>query len=139
MDPQAALEKWRRAVARGDKATAREAKRDLQTWLRGGGFQPRWASPAEKAKFMGRARNPGRKVTRKRASKNPLRHFPKLKGRGRPTKLKTWELTTVLSNGAVGRSSMRATTEQAHAKANQILKKRYMGKKVREVIVDDGK
>lgn len=71
---------------------------------------------------------------------NPVRHFPKLKGRGRPSKLRTWEMTTVLTNGAVAvRSGLKATKEQAAAKAQKILGKRFKGKRVKEVILDDGK
>lgn len=74
------------------------------------------------------------------AKSNPLRHYPKLKGRGRPTKLKTWEMTTVLTNGAVAvRSGLKATSEQAAKRAQVILKKRFHGKRVREVLLDDGK
>jgi hypothetical protein len=73
------------------------------------------------------------------AKANPKRHFPKLAGRGRPTKVRTFKLTTVLSNGAKGHASIRTTHDKAHAEANRILKKTFQGKKVREVILDDGR
>lgn len=73
------------------------------------------------------------------AKANPKRHFPKLAGRGRPTKVRTFKLTTVLSNGAKGHSSIKTTHDKAHAEANRILKKTFQGKKVREVILDDGR
>lgn len=76
----------------------------------------------------------------KKRKKNPVRHFPKLKGRGRPTKLKTWEMTTVLANGRVAvRSGLKATKEQAFKKANSLLGRKFHGSKVREVILDDGR
>jgi hypothetical protein len=76
----------------------------------------------------------------RRAKKNPVRHFPKMKGRGRPAKVKTWEMTTVLTNGAVAvRSGLKATREQAAARAQKILGRKFQGKRVRELILDDGR
>jgi len=70
---------------------------------------------------------------------NPKRHYPKLEGRGRPQKKRTFKLTTELSNGAKGHSKMRGTRSQAEVLVNRILRKRYMGKAVKQVILDDGK
>ncbi len=42
MDPQACLQRWIYAVARGDAREAREAWEDLRDWLAKGGFEPKW-------------------------------------------------------------------------------------------------
>lgn len=70
---------------------------------------------------------------------NPKRHYPKLAGRGRPEKKRAFKLTTELSNGAKGHSKMRGTRSQAETLVNRIMRKRYMGKTVKQVILDDGK
>jgi hypothetical protein len=70
---------------------------------------------------------------------NPLRHFPKLKGRGRPSKVRSFELTTVLKGGAVAVKKFKGTKDSIYAKAQRIMKRKFHGKPVKEVIVDDGR
>jgi hypothetical protein len=41
MDPDATYERWLNALAEGDLREAREAHRDLMTWINNGGFLPR--------------------------------------------------------------------------------------------------
>jgi hypothetical protein len=52
MDPNACLERWRNAVARGDRREAQEARVDLQSWLTRGGFEPEWRNPRERNFFF---------------------------------------------------------------------------------------
>jgi len=163
MDPKETLRLWNvhlsnvvRALQQGNLQRARDEleqasdyEQHLVQWSFKGGKLPKGFDVAIKRSmritlkaveanvYTKGAVNPSRM---RRSKKNPVRHFPKLKGRGRPTKLKTWEMTTVLSNGAVAvRSGLKATTEQAHKRADAILKKRFKGRKVREVILDDGR
>jgi len=56
MDPQACLERWRRAVRAGDLDEAQEAAKDLREWIRGGGFEPKWKSNAEREAVRDTAR-----------------------------------------------------------------------------------
>ena len=68
---------------------------------------------------------------------NPLRHFPKLKGRGRPQKKKLFEMVTRLANGMVAEKKFRATRQEAHAMANRILKRKFEGSPVVEIMLED--
>lgn len=72
--------------------------------------------------------------------KNPLRHFPKLKGRGRPAKTRKWTIAMKLANGEVREKTFKATKELAYARAQRrIASGTYDGKKVAEVVLDDGR
>ena len=50
VDPQACYDRWRFARMQGDKEEAAEAWRDLNRWIRNGGFDPDW-SPKERDEF----------------------------------------------------------------------------------------
>lgn len=51
MDPQACLERWRDALANGNRSEARAARVDLVNWLSNGGFWPRGLTNVELAIF----------------------------------------------------------------------------------------
>jgi hypothetical protein len=51
MDPNACLERWRRALAGKNRSEARAARMDLVGWLRSGGFWPKNITTAELAIF----------------------------------------------------------------------------------------
>ncbi len=53
MDPNACLERWRNAVASGDRREAREARSDLKEWCYRGGFEPNWAHLGERLEVLG--------------------------------------------------------------------------------------
>lgn len=71
--------------------------------------------------------------------KNPVRHFPKMKGRGRPAKTKKWDMVTRLTDGKIAEKSFRATQSEAYAMARRIARRTFHGKRVAEIILDDGK
>ncbi len=75
-------------------------------------------------------RNPG----------NPLRHFPKLKGKGRPAHKRKWDMVTRLANGMIAEKTFKATKDQAYRKAQRLLTngKSYEGSTIKEIILDDG-
>lgn len=55
MDPDATLRRYWDALLEGDLEEAADAKRDLLTWIRRGGFEPNWkASGHSRAAFMGK-------------------------------------------------------------------------------------
>lgn len=70
---------------------------------------------------------------------NPLMHLPKLKGRGRPQVKRKWDMVTRLKNGMIAEKRFTATKQQATAVANKILRRKYHGSAVAEIILDDGK
>lgn len=63
MDPQAALERWRRAVRDNDREEAHDAALDLARWIRSGGFEPKWKSKAEREKVRSAARRAVQRVS----------------------------------------------------------------------------
>lgn len=92
----------------------------------------RTASKRIKARRIRKRRNPIG------CDSNPLRHFPKMKGRGRPAKIKTWNMVTRLANGMVAeKPPFRATKEQAHALAGRVMKRKFHGSRVKEIILED--
>ncbi len=76
---------------------------------------------------------------RKMTRKNPLRHFPKIEGLGRPEKERAFQMTTVLGNGQIAQKTVRTTKSRAYAQANRMLTKRFNGSQVKEIMVDDGR
>lgn len=70
---------------------------------------------------------------------NPLMHVPKLKGRGRPQIKRKWDMVTRLKNGMIAEKRFSATKQQATAMANRILRRKFHGSAVAEIILDDGK
>ena len=87
-----------------------------------------------------RRRNPDSLDTFEDMEENPIRHFPKMKGRGRPPKMRKWTVAMKLADGSVREKSFRATKELAYARAQRrIAQGTYDGKKVVEVVVDDGR
>lgn len=70
---------------------------------------------------------------------NPLMHVPKLKGRGRPAKKRKWDMVTRLRNGMIAEKRFTATKEQATAMAQRVLRRKFHGSAVAEIILDDGK
>jgi len=75
--------------------------------------------------------------------KNPLKHFPKMPGRGRPEKERTFEITTVLHGGAVAQRKVKGTWGSVAKGVNRIMQKRHKTssgmKAVKEILVDDGR
>lgn len=49
MDPDACLQRWRDARTYDGR---HEAYSDLASWLRNGGFEPKWANKHERASFI---------------------------------------------------------------------------------------
>lgn len=74
---------------------------------------------------------------RRKSTKNPLRHFPKLLGRGRPEKLRKIEMTTIMGDGRAFQKTLIATKSKAYAQAQRVMMKGIGGKPVREIMVDD--
>lgn len=71
---------------------------------------------------------------------NPLRHFPKLQGKGRPAKVRKWTLAMRLANGQVREKTFKSTKEVAYARAQQRIKSgTFDGQKVAHVVLDDGR
>jgi hypothetical protein len=90
------------------------------------------------------ATNPKKRNKRKKRNPcvcgpNPLMHVPKLKGRGRPSIKRSWDMVTRLRNGMIAETRFKATKAEATAKANRILRRKFHGSAVAEIILDDGK
>ncbi len=77
MDPQACLERWRRAVRAGDVEEAGEAAADLREWIHGGGFEPEWKNEKE--------RDALRKMAR-RAAEERAKEYKRLRREGTPAR-----------------------------------------------------
>lgn len=52
MDPDACLQRYRDAMSEHDRDEATAAAIDLAEWLDAGGFEPRWATAAERAAVL---------------------------------------------------------------------------------------
>lgn len=74
---------------------------------------------------------------------NPLRHFPRMKGRGRPAKKRKWTMVTRFSNGAIAEKTFKATQWDANMMAARVARKEHAtpsGKsRVVEIMLDDGR
>lgn len=74
---------------------------------------------------------------------NPLRHFPLLAGRGRPSKPRKFEITTVFQGGSVAHQTVHGTWGSITKGVNRIMAKKHKTphgvKAVKEILVDDGK
>lgn len=88
----------------------------------------------------------GRKSKRKSRRKNPcecgpnpLMHFPKLKGRGRPAIKRKWDIVIQLKNGKIAERRISATKPEATSIAQALLRKKFHGSPVSKVVLDDGK
>lgn len=128
----------RKKSRKSPRKAARKAKPMQVVSLKSALHMVRQAERRIRARRMTR-RNPDYECDELTMS-NPIRHFPKMKGRGRPAKTRTYKLGMRLADGTIRLAKFKSTHEVAYARAQRrIAKGTHDGKKVVEVILDDGR
>ena len=89
--------------------------------------------------YRAKTKNPCNPCSNPYGVENPLRHFPSLKGRGRPAHKRKFDMVTRLVNGDIYQKTFTDTVRNAQARARRRMLTPHKGVKVAEVILDDGR
>ena len=150
MDPNAAVKRWRRALADRDYDEAKEALSDLKGWIRRGGAAPTIKLMPHEAIAIGlgaRKKGNPKKRGKRRAKGNPCNpcagianpnfHYPKTT-RGRPKKPRAFTLEFFggpTGDSSLGKRRLRVSRQEAHAAATGYVGKKSRGKTIQKVIL----